>query len=432
MKLKFNFKAYLWIYFVGMVLLFHLEVKHYFYWSNIAYFAGAEFNFSLWRLALATVLFSLNARALNGMNRTKIGFIILTMITALLTVPSLVTFTSSLMYPWNLLGYHQLFFWTLYALFRVRINLDRLPVLNKKQSLYLIFFLITIGIIPYLLIYGPYINLKNLLLIDVYQTRNLMKSMSNPYFGYTYSVFTRILIPLAIVFSLEQKNYLFFVVSLFYLILFYLFGAHKTVYAALIIILVVYKWTYELAAFKLIKFSVVFLAICLILAMVTFDYPWILTFRRTHFLPSLLDIAYVDFFDDNYLIWSESIFKSFVDYPYELDHKRLIGLEYFKNKEVAANNGLISDGFMNFGSLGVCVNVFLISAYFMIINNIKMESRYFGVFLLVVFSFTSSSTFTVFLTHGAFALLLIALFLLRDKEKGLPANLPFNQTKNPT
>ena len=168
MKVKILFGTYLWIYFILMILLFHLEVKHYFYWGNIAYYSGGVFNFSFGRLGLALIIFFFNARVLSRMNRYKVGFVILTMITALLTVPSLVTFTSSMMYPWKLLIYHQLFFWSLYAVFLVRIDLDKLPVLNKKQSLYLIFILITVGIVPYLLIYGPYLNPKNLLLIDVY------------------------------------------------------------------------------------------------------------------------------------------------------------------------------------------------------------------------------------------------------------------------
>jgi hypothetical protein len=182
--------------------------------------------------------------------------------------------------------------------------------------------------------------------------------MSNPYFGYTYSVFTRILIPILIVFALEQRKYLVLAVSVLYLVLFYLFGAHKTVLAGLILLLLLYPWTYRQTVFNIVRLSTGFLILFMILAAFSYDYPWILTFRRVHFLPALLDIIYVDFFEENYLYWSESIFKSLINYPFDLDHKRQIGLVYFGNSEVAANNGLISDGFMNFGTVGVFINIF--------------------------------------------------------------------------
>ena len=49
---------------------------------------------------------------------------------------------------------------------------------------------------------------------------------------------------------------------------------------------------------KTLKWSNVLIVFCLGLACFgyQYDYLWILTFRRTHFLPGLLDIAYLDFF----------------------------------------------------------------------------------------------------------------------------------------
>src|SRR5690606_23220608 len=109
---------------------------------------------------------------------------------------------------------------------KIQIDFSRVPVVNKTQALYLLLAITTIGVIPYLFVYGPYINLNNLLLIDVYQTRSIMGEFSNPYFGYTYSIFTKIIIPLIIVFGLELKKKIWVVVGILYLVLFYLFGAH--------------------------------------------------------------------------------------------------------------------------------------------------------------------------------------------------------------
>ncbi|MCR9263554.1 MAG: hypothetical protein NXH86_05310 [Flavobacteriaceae bacterium] len=77
-----------------------------------------------------------------------------------------------------------------------------------------------------------------------------------------------------------------------------------------------------------------------------------------------------------------------------------------------ANNGLISDGYMNFGTWGVVINVFIVACYSMILDSMKVAPKYFGLFVLMLFSFMSSSTPTVMLTHGALALLVISMFIL--------------------
>ncbi len=423
MKLKFSIATYFIAYFFLLLLLYVYKIKTYFYWGNIAILQETFFDFSTYRFLTASFIFFLNLYFLQRTNKKKFAFIILSLFFILLTIPSLITFTSENMYPVSLMLFHQLLFFGLYFFSKIKVNFDRVPVLNKRQALLLFLILTTIGVIPYLLVYGPHINLKNLLLIDVYYTRTRMAALTNPYFGYTYSLFTRIVIPLLIVFALELRNKLVVLIGVFYLILFYLFGAHKTVYLGLIVVLIFYRWSYLKTIKKVLKYSNLFIILCIVLAFFSYDYPWILTFRRIHFLPALLDIAYLDFFAENYIYWSESILKSFVDYPYDLKHTYLIGQEYFKNPNMAANNGLISDGYMNFGTLGVLINIVIVSLYFMLLNSLNIPARYFGIYLLVVFSFLSSATFTVFLTHGGIALLLVSIFILNEKksqQKGHP------------
>ena len=130
----------------------------------------------------------------------------------------------------------------------------------------------------------------------------------------------------------------------------------------------------------------------------------------------LLDISYLDFFEGKPLYWSESVLKQFFEYPYDIRHEYLIGELYFNNDAMAANNGLISDGFMNLGSWGVAINVFIVAGYFMILNSLKIPPKYFGLYFLVIFSFLSSSLSIVLMTHGALVLLLISIFLLNQKR----------------
>ena len=415
MKLKIPINVYFIIYYLLLLGLYHYKIITYFYWDNIALLKEGSFDLSIDRLMISIGIFIINLFCVSNIKKTNFAFISLSIFFVLLTVPSLIAFTSGEMYPVQLLVYHQLFFLGFFLFSHIKIDFNRIPVLNKKQALYLLLIVTTLGVIPYLLIYGPHINLKNLLFLDVYQTRSTMSSLTNPYFGYTYSLFTKIIIPLIIVFSLELKNKVLALVGVLYLILFYLFGAHKTVYVGLILVLVFYRWSYLQTVKKILKYSSLLIVLAGLLAMVEYDYLWILSFRRVHFLPTLLDISYFDFFDGKPLIWSESVLKRFFEYPYHVRHENLIGELYFNRPDMAANNGLISDGFMNYGSWGVAVNVFIVAVYFMILNSLKIPSKYFGLFFLLIFSFISSSLSIVLLTHGALALLLISIFILNQK-----------------
>tara|TARA_R110000796_G_scaffold77799_6_gene173839 strand:- start:15693 stop:16946 length:1254 start_codon:yes stop_codon:yes gene_type:complete len=417
MKIKLNISHYFIVYFFLLMVLYHYKIKHYFYWEYIAELKQGDFDFSFSRFLVVVILFFVNLYFLRKISYTKFAFIVNSIFFTLLTIPALIAFTSGEIYSLKLLVYHQTFFLILYFLSKVKIDFSKIPVINKTQALYVLLSLTTIGIIPYLIVYGPYINLKNLILLEVYQTRSIMGKLSNPYFGYTYSIFTKIFIPLIIIFGLELKKNIWILTGIIYLLLFYLFGAHKTVYVGLIVVLVFYRFSFIKSVKFLLKYSSILILACIFLAFVGYDYPWILTFRRVHFIPTLLDICYTDYFQDNFLYWSNSILKNFIDYPYDVRTTNLIGEVYFNRPDMSANNGLVSDGFMNFGAIGVFINILLVSLYFMILNSLKIPAKYFGLFVLVIFSFISSSLFTVLLTHGAFALLLVAIFLLNEKKK---------------
>lgn len=416
MKLKLNFTHYFSLYFFLLMVLYHYKIKHYFYWDYIALLQKGEFDFSLIRFLWAVILFYTNLFLLNTLNKKKLIFIVLSLFFALLTIPSLIAYTSGSIYPAKLLLYHEGLFFGLFAVSKIKIDFSRVPTINKKQSLYLLLLLTAFGTVPYLLVYGPYINLKNLVLVDVYRTRKVMGGLSNPYFGYTFSLFTKIFIPLIIVFSLELKKKVWTIVGVLFLVLFYLFGAHKTVYVGLFVVLIFYRFTYLKSVKYIVKYGSLAIIGCILLALLEYDYPWILTFRRIQFIPTLLDICYVDFFSGKPLYWSESILKSFIDYPYGVRTTNLIGEVYFNRPDMSANNGLVSDGFKNFLGFGVFINIFLVCSYFLVLNNLDISPKYFGLYFLVVFSFMSSSTFTVLLTHGGIILLLASIFLLNQKE----------------
>ena len=105
----------------------------------------------------------------------------------------------------------------------------------------------------------------------------------------------------------------------------------------------------------------------------------------------------------------------------------LIGEEYFNNPMISANNGFISQGYMDFGYAGVVGYILLIVLIWWYFNSLDVHPAYSGMFLILFFSFVSSFWTTVLVTHGAFWLILLAYFLLDKYKPGSKINLVSRQ-----
>ncbi len=416
MRIRLNLNFYTCLYFFVLLVIYHYKVKTYPYWNYIAFKKNADFDLTWLGLVIAIIIFYINLQSLKRLSTKKISLGIIYIFYFLITIPSLISYSSKGIYSAELLIYHQLFFYCLIIFSKFKLDLSFFPTINKSQGLIVLTIIVLLGAIPFIIVLGPHINLKNLLLIDIYETRRIMSYNTNPFFAYLYSPFTKIIIPLIIVMSIEQKKSLFTIIGVLLLLLFFLFGGHKTVYLGLGVLLLFYKFSYKKIILIVAKLSIALAIIAMVLAFFNYDMLWILIFRRVHFIPALLDICYYDLFQNNYLYWSEGILKRFFNSPYDVNHVRVVGEIYFKKPKMAANNGLISDGFMNFGTIGVIIHIFLISFYFLIINNLNIKPKYFGLYLLVILSFISSALTTVLLTHGGLVLIFISIFILNEKE----------------
>jgi hypothetical protein len=82
---------------------------------------------------------------------------------------------------------------------------------------------------------------------------------------------------------------------------------------------------------------------------------------------------------------------------------------------MAANNGLISDGFSNAGTIGVLITLFLFNTFMLVVKNCKVDSKYFGIYFFILYGFLTTAISTVLITHGGLILLLLTLLILRRK-----------------
>lgn len=179
-----------------------------------------------------------------------------------------------------------------------------------------------------------------------------------------------------------------------------------------------YKYDYLFKINYLLKIliGISLLALSMSLAFKS-DFLMTLSIRRALLLPGLIDVIYFDFFNGNFLYWSESLNGLFMDYPFKMSHSYVIGEKYFNDPSWGANNGIISDGFMNFGMTGVIINIVIISFYFSLLNQLNISPKFFGLFFLFVILILSSSLTTVLLTHGGMVLVLLSFFFMKNTNE---------------
>jgi hypothetical protein len=289
---------------------------------------------------------------------------------------------------------------------------------SEKASLRVLILLSILMIIPFIFSSKFHLDFNVLLLKDIYKVRaeNIHNySMIQSYF---FPWLAQAILPIGLIFSLNKKKYLvsFFIIVL--LVFLFILSAHKSVFFGLLVL--VYFLFFDDYYKKSKYFLFTIIGLLLFTRFITVSYNYIDAeadfSRRIFFLPALLNTFYFDFFDNNPVHLSYSIFSGIFHYPYSLDTANLIGEKYFGNPHSHANNGIISSGFMNFGLLGAISNTIGASAIITFINSLNIHPRYFGVTLLILFNFLSSYFFTSLLTHGVLIILLIFTFFLKDTE----------------
>src|SRR5699024_11815473 len=108
----------------------------------------------------------------------------------------------------------------------------------------------TLGIISalmflsFLILYFRDINLENLLLVDIYETRSKFSDIDTGLTGYLKAPLARIILPVLIIWKIERKQ--FIMVAIYSLMVIYIFltGAIKSILLGLVALFIFYKGSY--------------------------------------------------------------------------------------------------------------------------------------------------------------------------------------------
>lgn len=269
----------------------------------------------------------------------------------------------------------------------------------------------------------------NFSLLDVYELREENPTGAVPLAGYLINWTGKIFLPFLLIYSIVKSKHYFNVYSMVVMaaiILLFSVTGHKS-YLMMIPAIIGTIWLFRTGKFFL-NLLIVFCSLTfvgLLLLYFTDNQLFLSLFvRRTLYVPAQLSFYYFDFFQGNPIYLSNSIFSSIFDYPYEVQPPRVIADVYYNRPEISANNGIISDGFANFGILGVAIWAFLFSFILKVMDWLSKDKNpliFWTLILLGLRVFIGGSLLTGVLTHGIIIMVLITFLY--------PPNRVSQQTK---
>ena len=326
----------------------------------------------------------------------------------------------------------SLFWFLVIALNRTKLRFSFRPV--KEGKYIAIVITIVLAVLSVVLIYSCMGFSLNFDLTKVHELRVRYKEANIPLSGYMISWTAKVVLPLTILVALYGRKskrlyWLLFVAIACQLFLFTSSG-HKShlfrIPAAIGLSLLVNRRTFLTRAS--LVFSIVILST--MYSYLLFDDLWMssLFARRTFLIPAQVSFYYYDFFSQNEIIrLSHSIFKSFIEYPYQLLPPEIIGNIHWpagaSGVHTWANTGIVADGYMNFGFAGIILWSVLLSVLLKIADAVT-ESRNmkitWSILLLTFYIMVDGAPLTTMLTHGLlFAMLMCFLSpKLPDNETG--------------
>ncbi len=343
-------------------------------------------------------------------------------------VSALVVFKNNPQYSYVILFFNLLFAGLMLIISPVKLRFKQIEL---KTDLLTIFSIILVLSIPFFLKFKLNFSIKSLsdfLTPGVGLRRAAFEHISS-WEIYLYSWLTKIFIPVFLIMSIIKKRYGLTILGFALMLYFYLNFTQKIVfYGAIFVTALAFIKDYKQLTLALILGLLAMILAGIFVRHVTGNYLIEGIFvKRIFILPQLLNVFYFDFFHGQKLHLSYSFLSPFFHYPYKVMPPFLIGEEYFNNPMISANNGFISQGYMDFGYAGVVVYILLIVLIWWYFNSLDVHPAYSGMFLILFFSFVSSFWTTVLVTHGAFWLIILAYFLLDKYKPGSKINLVSRQ-----
>ncbi|MCK5846068.1 MAG: oligosaccharide repeat unit polymerase [Bacteroidales bacterium] len=301
-----------------------------------------------------------------------------------------------------------------------KISLPSISLKNNYKT-FLIFSVILF--VPFIYYYWQFISLADLFLNkdDIYKTRDLFRSINVPFLGYLISPLSRVIFPIMMVYAIRSRKYYLFIIAAMSIAYLFLCSATKSVLIGGILTAFFYYGNEWKDKFKLFSGLIITLLIVSFIASYFFQFKDITDafVRRVFFVPPYFDNIYHSYFGSNYTYWGHSPFGMHlhnVDYMNGKGVSMFIGEDILHFDGLNANTGIITEGFLSFGYIGVAVHSIAFLGVIAYLKNLNLSPHYFGILFAYIFYLNSSLLSTLLVTHGLLFLLIVFTLFLRDSK----------------
>lgn len=401
---------------ISRILLDYVYIK--FITPGYSY-RGLTYTYSIGRYILSWIVFAITIALIfwiekRNYDESHKGAIIINILLCVSAVP-----TTTIIAYFDLSIFFSAFvvvYWVLVVFIYERraktVNKFTISLKQQKMVFYLLTALFAINLIVVLRYTGIQVNFN---LLDVYDARSAFKTNQIPtifrylFFGSTMAF------PVIVVYALKKKKYFLASIVIACQILAFFADGRK---ASLFILVLTVLGHFFIRSFniRIIPFGSAAVIIAGCLEKWIFHSRLIVNFivRRLYIIPAYLQYAYYDFFSSNEKdLLRQSImgrigFKS----PYSIPIANVIGNEYYGGSY--CNNGLMADGFANFGVIGVLLYPILVAVALRFLDKCSSNLSCgvcIGIIFAMSFAFLSSFFFAVLLTHG-FLICCLVVYLM--------------------
>lgn len=294
---------------------------------------------------------------------------------------------------------------------------DAKPILKKDFFVFLAI-LAVIMFIPIAIKYHSNLNLRNLLLQDVYDTRASYKASSGGIIGYISEPLVRVLLPYLIVVSMQKKKKLYILLFSFMILFVYLIGALKSILFGLIVLFFFYFGSYAVKEKRLLEVLSGLSWVGLVVYKF-FQTPVILDLlvRRVFFLPAYINQVSVAYFSNHPTYMSQSPFGlGIVPYTYSEPLSNWIGDYLLGRIGMNANTGLFDEGYISFGMMGALAAAIIVLVIIVYFKMISFNPLFLGMLFAYIYYINTSFLSILLLTHGLLFFMVFSFFFLRGNQ----------------
>ena len=370
-------------------------------------------NYSLFKLVLGKFLMLLSFVFLL-FNQSKFIYFTALLLNLFLFIPNIIIYQYTNA-PVFIVLLIMLFLFLLSSNF-IKLRNIKFFTIKESQKLPILFIIAILSLMPFFLTFKLNIDLRVFTFGSIiYEIREKGILLSNIYTNYLYSPLTNFVLPIIIVFGIMNRKWQYVIFGIISMLYLYAIIPQKGTFMGIGTILLFYfiKDLYNKLSLFLFSLTILLLTTIFFTVILNINMPESIFIRRLFFIPAILNNAYFDIFKDNHIYLSHSVLKYFLEYPYSVEPPFYVS-KLFWGVSADANNGIIADGYMNFGIIGSIVSIVFATLILKFIDTLNISYRFLGITYMVLRLFISGALLTSLLTHGLLLLLFIIPFFLKD------------------